>query len=55
MRRKSKFKVAVEKALKKYYEKGLTNTADRLRKDIIKEFSRIQNRTQNRTTKRKGI
>ena len=42
MRRKSKFKRAVEKALKKYYVNGLTNTAARLRKDIIKEFSRVQ-------------
>lgn len=44
MRRKSKFKEAVDKALRKYYDKGLTNTASKLRRDIIKEFSRIQHK-----------
>lgn len=37
--RKSKYKKAINKALKKYYAKGLTNTAAQLRKDIMRNIS----------------
>lgn len=40
--RKSKYKEAVNKALKKYYNKGLTNTAAQLRKDIMRFISQAK-------------
>lgn len=38
--RKSKMKEAIKKALKVYYQQGLTNTASRFRKEIHKEISK---------------
>ena len=38
MRRRSKIKDSIDKALRSYYTKGLTNTAAELRKHIFKNL-----------------
>ena len=41
MSKKSKIKLAVNKAMKHYYKSGLTNTAGAVRKEILKEIDKV--------------